>query len=206
MTNFQIGLIVGAVIALIFIVLYRIKECRKKSKSDLMRSVDRYYIPSDALKDFEPIKSHIEKMDKAERMKEALYNAIQRNLVDNLYIPRPRYPWMQTSACRFELPDLLELQNVISLKPIIKELEDQYQRFEEARDTFNLEFDFTSNLILKVMNKLKDDQAFNDLASVRGVYNSECPNKSLYELIKSNEAKGIVERCIKESQVNLTTD
>lgn len=152
--------------------------------------------PSNAIKEFEPIKSHIAVLRYSERCRDALHSAILKNLLDNGYVHTCKDPWRQ--AGRSDLPDLIELQNIITLKPVIEVIEDQYKRFEEARDKADKEHEFAANLIIKVMEKLKMDQEIQSLVYARGIDKSVHRNTELYKLLSSPEAKEIVERCIAE--------
>lgn len=168
----------------------------KESKSDLTDFGDLFTLPSDAVKEFEPLKSHLEVMKKCERTRDALYRAILRNLEDNGYY---EYAHPAQSVRHYKsLPTLLELQNIWKFKPFIKELEDQYKRFDDAENTYDAEHEWVAVRILRVTDKLRKDQEFKDLVSSRGIDNSKHRNRDLHDLIRSSEAKGIVERVIEE--------
>lgn len=169
----------------------------KKSETPELPRYDEIAIPADAIKEFEPIKTHIIELRKAERIRDAIHRAILKNLQDNGYVLRCKDPWRQYGSDELELPDLLELQNIISLKPVIEVIEDQYKRFEEATDKADKEQEFTGHLILKVMSKLNMDLEMQKQISKK-FGNKKLISSELYELLVSPEAKKIVERCISE--------
>lgn len=153
----------------------------------------------DKLKKIEPIKSHIDSRDEAERTRDALHDSIIRNLLDNGFIPRVKgllavdMRWLleegstrlQTVLKRFQLPDLLELQNTLKLKPIIKDLEDQYKRYEEAVNRAEAE----QKLLHKVFIRLREmaEKAKDFEALVRDI--NEALEEAKESLAKESQAK-----------------
>jgi hypothetical protein len=161
----------------------------KKSEPDVLTNYEELFInPIDALKEFEPIKSHVDECNKARKTCQVLNKAIRTNLSDNGYIMKGHKP----------LPELTELQNIIRLKPIIKDLEDQYKRLEEATATCEVESKWTAFALRSVMTKVMDDPEIKRLVSERGIEKSEHHNRDLYELLKSHEAEEVIEKCITE--------
>lgn len=118
----------------------------------------------DLLKESEPIKSHYEEYEKARATSIALKKAIIRNLVDNEY----SYGDLNGPRLFHLLPDLIELQNTLKLRPIIKEIEEQYKKYEEARAVAVAESKWLDDIIPLIIKRLQVNESFERLIKEGG--------------------------------------